>query len=134
MKLKKISNNISIVHNNGDIVTTEYIPVSHEFADQLYVRSMKMSKGQLVKGAIHNDSHVWFLMTGKVSIKNNNKIVIHEAPCYTISKAGSQRYIYAHENSIFINVHKNPSNTQDIKKIEQELVSLTQEQYEQKNK
>ncbi len=134
MKLKKISNNISIIHNNGDIVTTEHIPVSHEFADQLYVRSMKMSKGQLVKGAIHNDSHVWFLMTGKVSIKNNNEIVIHKAPCYTISKAGSQRYIYAHENSIFINVHKNPSNTQDIKKIEQELVSLTQEQYETNKK
>ena len=133
MKLKKI-NDISIIHNNGEILVTDEIPVTHEFADQLYIRSMTMSKGQLVKGAIHNDNHIWFLMTGKVAIKNNDEIVIHEAPCYTISKAGSQRYIYAHENSIFINVHKNPTNTQDIKKLEQELVSLTQEQYEQKNK
>jgi len=130
MKLKKIDN-ISILDNNGDIVVTEHIPVTHEFADQLYIRSMKMSKGQLVKGAIHNDSHVWFLMTGKVAIKNKDEIIIHVAPCYTVSKAGSQRFIYAHEDSIFINVHKNPNNTKNIKELEKELVSLTQKEYEQ---
>ena len=93
-----------------------------------------MPKNTYVEGAIHNHLHAWFLMTGKVSISNNDEIITHVAPCYTISKAGAKRYIYAHEDSIFINVHKNPSNTQDIKKLEQEIVCLTQEQYEQKNK
>ena len=49
--------------------------------------------------------------------------------CYTVSKPGSRRVIYAVEDSIFINVHKNPTNTKDIKKLEQEIVSMTPEQF-----
>ena len=34
------------------------------------------------------------------------------------------------EDSIFVNIHKNPENIKDIKKLEQEIVSLTFEDYE----
>ena len=39
--------------------------------------------------------------------------------------------ILANENSIFVNVHKNPSNTKDIDKLEKEIVALNYEEYEQ---
>ena len=133
MELEK-KNNCSIIHNNGDIVVTEQLPITHNFADQIYLRQMNMSKDQLVVGAFHNHKHIWFLMTGRVSIKSNEEIVEHVAPCYTVSEPGTQRFIYAHEDSIFINIHKNPDNTTNIKELEKTIVSLNKEEYEKQNK
>tara|TARA_Y100001968_G_scaffold333882_1_gene400531 strand:- start:9448 stop:9819 length:372 start_codon:yes stop_codon:yes gene_type:complete len=114
---------LNIIHNNGKIVDTkDIIPITHEFADQIYMRKMVMSKGQVVIGAKHKHEHVWFLLKGRVSIRENNEIITHLAPCYTISKPGAQRVILAHEESIFINIHKNPDNTKDIKKLENQIV------------
>ena len=50
-----------------------------------------------------------------------------------VSEPGSQRIIYAHEHSIFVNIHKNPSNTKDIKELEKEIVSITMEEFNIKN-
>jgi len=125
MKLIKTKNDNIIIHNNGDIVDCgNFIPVTHEFADQIYLRKMVMQKNQIVVGAEHKDEHVWFLLTGKVLIKEYDETIIHEAPCYTISKPGAQRTIIALEESIFINVHKNPDNTKDIKELENQIVKL----------
>mgnify|MGYP000126617364 FL=1 len=124
----------SIIHNNGDIVVSEQLPITHNFADQIYLRQMNMSKDQLVVGAFHNHKHIWFLMTGRVSIKSDEEIVEHVAPCYTVSEPGTQRFIYAHEDSIFINIHKNPDNTTNIKELEKTIVSLNKKEYEKQNK
>jgi len=112
-----------------NIPVIDEIPITHKFADQLYIRQMDMKAGQIVVGAIHNHLHVWFLMTGRVLINNNGNKIEHIAPCYTVSKPGSRRVIYAVEDSIFINVHKNPTNTKDIKELEKEIVSMTPEQF-----
>ena len=125
MKLIKTKNDNIIMHNNGGIVDCgDLIPVTHEFADQIYLRKMVMQKNQIVVGAEHKDEHVWFLLTGKVLIKEHDETIIHEAPCYTISKPGAQRTIIALEESIFMNVHKNPDNTKDIKELENQIVKL----------
>jgi quercetin dioxygenase-like cupin family protein len=148
MKLQKSNNHADdvqalIIENNdldgvyGDglsIPVIPDIPVTHEFADGIYIRKMTMSEGDLVVGAIHNHLHAWFLMQGRVLISNNGEEIEHIAPCYTVSEPGSKRLIYAVEDSIFVNVHKNPSNTRDIKELEDEIVSMTIEQYNKKNK
>ena len=126
--LKNVDNE-NIIGNNGNVVRSELFPLKHTFADGIYVRQMEMKKDTMVVGAIHNHLHVWFLMTGRVLINNNGNKIEHIAPCYTVSKPGSRRVIYAVEDSIFINVHKNPTNTKDIKKLEQEIVSMTPEQF-----
>ncbi len=120
--LKK--NNITIKHNNGDILDLEEVPITHEFADQIYLTKMIMSKNQIVQGAKHKHLHVWFLLEGKVTIKENNEIVEHIAPCYTISKPGAKRIIIAHEKSVFVNIHKNPDNIKNIKELEKQIVEL----------
>tara|TARA_R100001369_G_scaffold63079_1_gene90036 strand:+ start:579 stop:1022 length:444 start_codon:yes stop_codon:yes gene_type:complete len=145
MKLKKEIQNIKdfIVNNNdiegfyGDgksIAEMPDVSIKHQFADQIYIRQMDLKKGQVIVGAIHNHLHAWFLLTGKVLINNNGELIEHIAPCYTVSKPGSQRLIYAMEDSIFVNIHKNPSNTQDIKELEDTIVSFTKEEYNNKNK
>ena len=117
-----------------NIATIPDIPIKHSFADQLYVRQMDLKKNHVIIGAVHNHLHIWFLLTGKVMINNNGEKIEHIAPCYTVSKPGSQRVILALEDSIFVNVHKNPTNTQDISKLEKEIVSMTTEEYNNKYK
>ena len=134
MEITKISDDISILYDNGNIIKCDEIPITHDFADQIYLRQMNMSKDQFVMGAFHNHKHIWFLMTGRVSIKSNEEIVEHVAPCYTVSEPGTQRFIYAHEDSIFINIHKNPDNTTNIKELEKTIVSLNKKEYEKQNK
>jgi len=147
MKLKKINKEIQslqdlIIENNniegfyGDgknIPEIENIPIKHDFADQIYLRQMTMEKGQLVIGAIHNHKHIWFLLKGKITVNDDGEIIDHIAPCYMVSEPGSKRAIYAHEHSIFVNIHKNPSNTKDIKELEKEIVSMTMEEFNKKN-
>ena len=112
----------NIIHNNGNIVEVDEIPITHEFAYQIYIRKMIMQPQQMVLGAVHKQEHLWFLLKGKVTIQESGETLDHIAPCYTISKPGAQRVIYAHEESVFINVHKNPDNIKNIKELEKQIV------------
>lgn len=122
------------VGDGKSIARIPEIPIKHLFADQIYIRQMEMKQGQVVVGAIHNHLHAWFLMKGRVLINNNGEKVEHIAPCYTVSQPGSKRFIYALEDSVFVNVHKNPSNTKDIEKLEKEIVSFDIEKFKEKTK
>ena len=119
-----------IVGDGKSITHTNMFPLKHSFADGVYVREMKMEKGSAVIGAIHNHLHVWFLLTGKLIVVTEDSEEEFISPCYVLAKPGSKRVIYAVEDSIFVNVHKNPNNIKDIKKLEDEIVSLTFEEYE----
>ena len=123
------SNETRVVGNGTSIIHNDIAPLKHLFADQLYIRQMEIKKGIMVIGAIHNHKHVWFLMTGHLTISDNEEVQDYEAPCYVVSKAGAQRIIYANEDSIFVNVHKNPTNTESIEELEKEIVSITKEDF-----
>tara|TARA_R100001369_G_scaffold91742_1_gene133951 strand:- start:152 stop:616 length:465 start_codon:yes stop_codon:yes gene_type:complete len=120
----------NIISDNGNIVHCEEFPLKHSFADQIYVREMKMKKDSMVVGAIHNHLHVWFLLTGRLTIVTELSKEDYIAPCYVLSTPGVKRVIYAQEDSIFVNIHKNPSNTQDLDKLEDEIVSKNYKEYE----
>ena len=73
-------------------------------------------------------------MKGRALINHKGEKVEHIAPRYTVSQPGSKRFIYALEDSVFVNVHKNPSNTKDIEKLEKEIVSFDIEKFKEKTK
>jgi len=52
------------------------------------------------------------------------------APCYIISSPGIKRVLYAHEDSVWYNIHQNPTNTEDVKEIEENLVAINYKEYE----
>ncbi len=127
----KIEDGESIVGSGKEIIHHEITPLKHSFADQVYIRQMDMKKGTVVIGAIHKHLHVWFLLTGKLTVATKNGVEDFISPCYVVSQPGSQRVIYADEDSIFVNVHKNPNNTTNIEKLEKEIVALNKEEYEE---
>ena len=122
---------VSIEGDGKSIIHSNNFPLKHTFADGVYVRQMDMKAGSMVVGAIHNHLHVWFLLTGKLNIATEKSIEEFIAPCYVLAEPGSKRVIYAVEDSIFVNVHKNPKNVKDIDKLELEIVSKTFKEYEE---
>ena len=123
---------INIEGDGKHIVTESKIAlIKHTFADGVYIRQMDMIKGSVVVGAIHKHLHAWFLLTGHITVATENTTEDYIAPCYVVSTPGIKRVILANENSIFVNVHKNPSNTKDIDQLEKEIVALNYEEYEQ---
>ena len=130
-KLLLNSDDEQVIDNGGEIMNCSEFPIKHSFADGIYVRQMNMQKDSVVIGAIHNHLHVWFLLTGKLTVTTETEQQDYIAPCYVVSQPGAKRLIYAHEDSIFINIHKNPTNTQNINELEKEIVSKNYKEYEQ---
>ena len=121
----------NIEGDGKNIIHSKNFPLKHTFADGIYIRQMDMKSDSMVVGAIHNHLHVWFLLTGHLAVATEDSIEEFLAPCYVLATPGSKRVIYATEDSIFINIHKNPDNIKDINKLESEIVSKTFEEYEQ---
>ena len=131
-KLISIADGINIEGTGKEVLTNSKIaPIKHTFADSIYIRQMDMQKDSVVVGAIHKHLHVWFLLTGHVAIATQDSVEDYIAPCYVVSTPGVKRVIHAIEESIFVNVHKNPSNTKDVNKLEKEIVALNYKEYEE---
>ena len=130
--LISIADGINVEGDGKRIMTESKIaPIKHTFADGVYIRQMDMVEGSAVVGAIHKHLHVWFLLTGRITVATEDTTEDYIAPCYVVSTPGVKRVILANEDSIFVNVHKNPSNTRDIDKLEKEIVALNYEEYEE---
>tara|TARA_R110000796_G_C14427942_1_gene420755 strand:+ start:164 stop:628 length:465 start_codon:yes stop_codon:yes gene_type:complete len=121
----------NIEGDGKNIIHSKNFPLKHTFADGVYIRQMDMQVDSMVVGAIHNHLHVWFLLTGHLMVITEDTTEEFIAPCYVLATPGSKRVIYAMEDSTFVNIHKNPNNIKDIKKLEDDLVSLTFEDYEE---
>tara|TARA_R110002020_G_scaffold127935_6_gene286852 strand:+ start:6111 stop:6587 length:477 start_codon:yes stop_codon:yes gene_type:complete len=130
-RLISLADGENIIANNGDIVYHDKFKYKHTFADNIYVREMTIEKGEVIVGAIHKHLHVWFLLSGHITVLTENKLEEYKAPCTVLSTPGIKRVIYGNEESIFTNVHKNPTNTKDIKELEKQIVALNYKEYEE---
>ena len=130
--LLSIADGINIEGDGKKVVRDSKIaPIKHAFTDGVYIRQMDMKKDTVVVGAIHKHLHVWFLLIGDVTIATEDTTEDYIAPCYIVSTPGVKRVIYSNEDSIFVNVHKNPTNTKDLDKLEKEIVALNYKEYEE---
>tara|TARA_R110000744_G_C19162635_1_gene540664 strand:- start:241 stop:735 length:495 start_codon:yes stop_codon:yes gene_type:complete len=137
--IRAIADGVSVIVGTKEkpiITDAEQVPINHFFMDGVYIREMTMYKDTIVTGAIHKHLHMCFLLSGHVSVVSEEGMVDYKAPCYIISEPGTKRVLYSHENSVWYNAHKNPSNTEDLVELEKEIVAVTYQEYEEyiKNK
>ena len=71
-----------------------------------------------------------FLLKGHLTVADENGVKNYVAPCKIIATPGIKRVLYAHEESIWYNTHKNPTNTEDVEQLEKDLVAINYEEYE----
>ena len=135
--LIKNADGINIVGDGKKLVReAESIEIINEFTNGVYMRRMDVLKDTIIIGAIHKELHSWFLMHGVVRVADAESINYYQAPCYTISKPGTQRVIEVVEDAIWINIHSNPDNEKDLDEIEKRLFAFDQSEYNEylKNK
>tara|TARA_B100000768_G_scaffold83700_1_gene79177 strand:+ start:4634 stop:5122 length:489 start_codon:yes stop_codon:yes gene_type:complete len=129
------NNHLEDIYGDGkSLVNNDVFRIENDFSDQLYMRKMIMPKDAVVISAVHHTEHFWFLMEGRILVTTDGEEIEHIAPCYEKSLKGAKRLILSLEDSVFINVHKNPTNTRDMKEVEELLYSITIEEYNKKEK
>lgn len=97
------------------------IPLQHTFAPGLYVREMHMPAGSLVLGKIHNHDHIVIIASGDCTVYSKDGLQRLKGPCTVTYSAGTQRAIYAHADTHWLNVHA--VNTNDVGQAEAYLVT-----------
>ena len=129
------NNHVEGIYGDGkNLVNNDVFRIENEFSDQLYMRKMYMPEEHVVISAMHHTEHFWFLLKGRILVITDGEQVEHVAPCYEKSTKGAKRLILSLEDSLFINVHKNPTNTKDMDEVEKSLYSITIEEYNKKEK
>ena len=127
-----IADGENIIGNGKEIIYPEGLwEYKHSFADGIYIREMRMKKGQLGFSAIHKHSYGFFLLSGTLASSKEEGVEEFIAPCYIITPEGTKRIGYAIDECVIVTVHKNPKNLRDIEKIDEYNVVFTWEDYEE---
>jgi hypothetical protein len=106
-------------------------PLKHSFSDGIYVREIFLPAGTMLTGKIHKHAHPNFLMSGKVEvITEGGGYETLQGPVAMMSKAGTKRAVNVLEDAVWITVHHNPTNTQDLKELEKIVIADSYEEYE----
>ena len=86
-------------------------PTKHTFAGGCYIREIFNPANMLITTKIHKKEHPFFLMKGKMSILTENGVETIQAPHHGVTKPGTKRAIFTHEDCVFITVHATDKET-----------------------
>lgn len=126
---KEFRNSITDFHRefieHDDVMTgdevDEHNPLTHTFADGLYIREVKFPAHEFCVTKIHKKKHPFFLLSGKLSILSEHGKDTFSAPHYDITLPGTQRIIYTHTPCTFVTVHATKET--DVDKVEEEVIA-----------
>jgi hypothetical protein len=104
--------------------------VTHYQIDGVYVRSLFIPKDVILTGRIHNKESIAILAQGTIKVCNGLETKTLTAPHIMIDQPGVKRIGYALEDCVFITVHR--TDESEIERIEDELTSLTLDDYVKK--
>lgn len=103
------------------------IPVSMEpasfFTPGLYIRELPMQANAMWVSKIHRERHPYFILCGRAAVWTDDKgwreVV---APTWGITEPGTRRVIWTIEDTVWITVHHNPTDTGDLGEIENRII------------
>ena len=125
-----IADGDNVIGNGKEIIYPEGLwEYKHSFADGIYIREMRMKKGQLGFSAIHKHSYGFFLLSGILASSKEEGVEEFIGPCYVVSPQGAKRIVYAIEDCIITTVHANPTNTEDLNELAKINIVFTWEEY-----
>jgi hypothetical protein len=121
-----------IKNTEGSVIgDNECCPLKHTFADGIYVREIRIPAGKCLTGKIHKHSHPNFLLSGIVDVFTEaNGYERLEGPLSMISPPGTKRALITITDCIWVTVHLNPTNTQDLDELEEIVIAKDYDEYE----
>jgi hypothetical protein len=96
------------------------LPVNHRFAHGIYVRELPMPAGTICVGKTHRFSHVFFVLSGDVTILTDIGIERVQGPYTFISEGDVKRVVITHTDTVFMTIHH--TNETDVEAIESEII------------
>lgn len=90
----------------------------HFFAPGMYGRRFSMPAGMLVVGKIHKHAHLMMVLKGRAEIVTEFGRDMVEAGHVSVSQPGAKRVVLALEDTVFMTVHHNPEDVEDLDEIE----------------
>jgi len=94
----------------------------HHFAPGVYMRELKIPQGVTLTGKIHKTEHLNILSHGVIKVWTEAGMRTLSGSSVIKSKPGIKRVGHALTDSVWITVHPNPDNIEDVKKLEDLLV------------
>jgi quercetin dioxygenase-like cupin family protein len=106
----------------GSDIACELPEAEHFFASGMYARKFAMPAGMVVVGKEHRHQHFVIVISGNASISSEFGLQQVVGGDVFVSPPGSKRIVMAHEDTVFMTLHLNPSNTRDLSVIEDEHI------------
>lgn len=97
------------------------IEPKHHFSKGIYAREILIPKGTTLTGKIHRTEHINIISQGDISVLTEQGIKRIQAPFTMISKPGTKRVGYAHEDTVWTTIHG--TDETDLEKLELELIA-----------
>ena len=96
-------------------------PVTHRFTPGLYIREIFMPAGTALTSKIHCTEHPYVISRGVVSVFTEaDGAKLLSAPYFGITKPGTRRLLYIHEDTIWTTFH--PTDLTDVAAIEEAII------------
>lgn len=106
----------------------ESFPLEHRFADGVYAREMLIPAGHLIIGKIHKFGHLNVITKGLVSVLTEFGVETLKAPTTFISKPGTKRAVFAHEDTVWTTFHGTQHTSPD--EVEKDIICKTFAEYD----
>lgn len=100
----------------------------HHFAHGMYAREFSMPAGMTVVGKKHMHQHFMLVTKGRARVVTEFDEMEVSAGLIHVSQPGAKRVVYAIEDTTFVTVHLNPSDTHDLDVIEAEHIEPESEE------
>ncbi len=81
------------------------MPLIHRFTPGLYIREIFMPKGALIISLKHLTEHPFIVSKGHAAVLTENGVEQIKAPYCGITKVGTQRILYIHEDCVWTTFH-----------------------------
>ena len=99
------------------------MPLTHQFCDGLYIRTIFNPKGAIIVTEIHREQNVSTILAGKLLCITEDGQEVLNSPSQFITKPGTKRVLFAEEDVLFSTIHPNPLNITDIDELERRLIA-----------
>lgn len=96
---------------------------SHHFCRGLYARELLVPAGYVAVGKVHKEQNLFFLLQGAAMLATPDGPVEISAPFMVVTQPGMKRAVYAHTDCLFMNVHPNPDDEQDLEVLESRYIT-----------
>lgn len=102
----------------------------HHFAPGMYMRELTIPAGMTVVGKKHMHDHFLIVTKGRALVATEQETLEMEAGFFQVSRAGAKRVVHCIEDTTFLTVHCNPSNTTDLAEVESQHIEPEPEEFQ----